>query len=394
MMVQRTGQRSSLLCKATGFLLACQVCLTFLLFQANPQLGAGATIGLTLAWLTIIFGYSVVNPPSRRDQTTFPKVLYWIGMYLGLGVASLMWTGAGSVAVAACYWSATAADVIIIYLLLSYEPVEQRAFGIMYGFISGSAAVALIAWVIPATDDLRLGHQEFLHPNLIGFQFAMAALLAGFLAKENKNSMWLAGGFVVTLIRTLSKGAIVGFAFAGLYFLLRGFKLSPRARAYVGMVSTVVLLGFWGLLETYLDLYTQGSNLETLTGRTYIWMQSLEIAMEKPWFGHGFDSFRWLFPPFDDFQPWQAHNEVIQQFFTYGIVGVLVVSGAYWSFYRQARLCSKDSLRSLAMAILILTLVRGLVDTDRFELCFPLWLMTLLAVPLAHYLVPKPVSPS
>jgi O-antigen ligase len=264
----------------------------------------------------------------------------------------------------------------------------------MYGFISGAAAVALIAWVIPATDDLRLGHEEFLHPNLIGFQFAMAALLAGFLAKENKNSMWLAGGFVVTLIRTLSKGAIVGFAFAGLYFLLREFKLSPRARAYIGVVSTVVLLGFWGLLEAYLDLYTQGRNLETLTGRTYIWTQSLEIAMEKPWFGHGFDSFRWLFPPFDNFQPWQAHNEVIQQFFTYGIVGVLVVGGAYWSFYRQARLCTKDSLRSLAIAILILTVVRGLVDTDRFELGFPLWLMTLLAVPLAHDLTPKPVSPS
>jgi len=154
------------------------------------------------------------------------------------------------------------------------------------------------------------------------------------------------------------------------------------------------LLGFWGLLETYLDLYTQGRNLETLTGRTYIWTQSLEIAMEKPWFGHGFDSFRWLFPPFDNFQPWQAHNEVIQQFFAYGIVGVLVVGGAYWSFYRQARVCTKDSLRSLAIALLILTLVRGLVDTDRFELCFPLWLMTLLAVPLAHHVGPKSISPS
>ncbi|PWT71411.1 MAG: hypothetical protein C5B60_10975 [Chloroflexi bacterium] len=264
----------------------------------------------------------------------------------------------------------------------------------MYGFISGAAAVALIAWVIPATDDLRLGHEEFLHPNLIGFEFAIAALFAGFLSQENKHSMWLAAGFVVTLIRTLSKGAIVGFAFAGLYFMLRGLKLSPRTRAYLGLVSTVGLLAFWGLLETYLDLYTQGSNLETLTGRTYIWTQSLEIGMEKPWFGHGFDSFRWLFPPFDAFQPWQAHNEVIQQFFAYGIVGVLVVGGVYSAFYRQARLCTKDSLKSLAIAMFILTVVRGLVDTDRFELCFPLWLMTLLTVPLAHNLAPKPASAS
>ena len=253
-------------------------------------------------------------------------------MYLTLGVASLIWTEAGSVAIAACYWSATAADVIIIYLLLCYEPVEQRAFEIMYGFISGAAAVALIAWVIPATADMRLGQEEFLHPNLIGFQFAIAALFAGFLAQENKSSMWLVGAFVVTLIRTLSKGAIAGFAFAGLYFLLRGLKLSARARFYIGLASTIVLLGFWGLLEAYIDLYTQGSNLETLTGRTYIWTQSLEIAAEKPWLGHGFDSFRWLFPLFDDFQPWQAQNEVIPQFFAYGVVGVLLVVGDLLGF--------------------------------------------------------------
>jgi len=346
---------------------------------------------VTLGWLLIIVGYSIVNPPPKCDNPTFPEPIRWIGIYVSLAAASLMWTGAGSVAVAGCYWSATAADVAIVYVLLRYDPVEQNAARVMRGFICGAAAVALVAWLIPPMEDMRLGHEEFLHPNLIGFEFAIAALFAGYLAQENKNWIWLAGGFVVTLIRTLSKGAIVGFAFAGLYFLLRGLKLSQRARAYVGLVSTVVLLGFWGLLEAYLDLYTQGSNLETLTGRTYIWTQSLEIAMERPWFGHGFDSFRWLFPPFDEFQPWQAHNELIQQFFAYGVIGVLLVGGLYWTFYTQILHSSKSALQSLAMATLILVLARGLVDTDRFELCFPLWLMTLLAITLARNGAPQPV---
>jgi len=43
------------------------------------------------------------------------------------------------------------------------------------------------------------------------------------------------------------------------------------------------------------------------------------------------------------------------------------------------------------MAMLILVLARGLVDTDRFELCFPLWLMTLLAIALACNGAPQPV---
>ena len=146
---------------------------------------------------------------------------------------------------------------------------------------------------------------------------------------------------------------------------------------------------FWGLLEAYLDAYTEGSNLETLTGRTYIWTQSLDIAMERPWLGHGFDSFRWVFPPFETFQPWHAHNELIQQLFAYGLVGIVIVGGVYWAFYRQVQISRNTGLKSLAMAVLVLVLVRGLVDTDRFELCFPLWLMTMLSIGLASGALPQ-----
>jgi hypothetical protein len=69
--------------------------------------------------------------------------------------------------------------------------------------------------------------------------------------------------------------------------------------------------------------------------------------------------------------------------FAYGIVGLFVVVAVYVSFYRTVRTSRNQSLKSLATAILVLVLVRGLVDTDRFELCFPLWLMTMLSISLA-----------
>ena len=99
---------------------------------------------------------------------------------------------------------------------------------------------------------------------------------------------------------------------------------------------------------------------------------------------HGFDSFRWVFPPIEDFQPWHAHNELIQQLFAYGLVGLVIVVGVYLAFYREVRVSRDMGLKSLAMAMLILVLVRGLVDTDRFELCFPLWLMTMLSIALTR----------
>lgn len=346
-------------------------------------------VALTLAWLLLVLGYTILDPPRRATCQMSASTLRWIMVYLGLTAASLLWTTTNSLPVAAGYWAATAADVVAIWLLLRYEPVQKNAVRIMRGFILGAALVAMIAWSAPVMEDMRLGHEDFLHPNLIGFEFAIAALFAAFLAQQKRVWTWAAAGFVVTMLRTLSKGTIVGFLFAGLYYLVRGLKISRQARIYIGLASTAVLLSFWGLLEAYLDLYTEGRNLETLTGRTYIWTQSLDIAMEKPWFGHGFDSFRWVFPPFEDFQPWHAHNELIQQLFAYGIVGILVVGAVYWSFYRQVRVSRNIGLKSLAMALLILVLVRGLVDTDRFELCFPLWLMTMLSIALASAAAPQ-----
>jgi hypothetical protein len=387
--LEAISQQGVFLCNAAGFLLAFKVCLTFLFFRSNPQSGTGTTVAVTFCWLLLVVGYTVINPPKRQAGHMGVTVLRWIAAYLGLAAVSLIWTTTNSLTVAAGYWAATAADVVAIWLLLRYEPVKQNAVRIMKGFILGAALVAVIAWSAPAMEDMRLGHEDFLHPNLIGFEFAIAALFSSYLAQHKKAWTWAAAGFAVTMIRTLSKGTIVGFLFAGLYYFLRGLKISRKARLYIGLVSTTVLVCFWGLLETYLDLYTENSNLETLTGRTYIWTQSLEIAMEKPWLGHGFDSFRWVFPPFENFRPWHAHNELIQQMFAYGLVGMLIVIGVYWTFHRGVRASQNTGLKSLATTILILVLVRGLVDTDRFELCFPLWLMTMLSIALASVAAPQ-----
>jgi exopolysaccharide production protein ExoQ len=377
------------LCNIGGFSLAFKGALTFLFFRSSPQAGAGVTVAWTLGWLLTVGGYTILDSPDFSSGARRPAIPRWILAYLGLAGLSLAWTTTNSVPVAAAYWAATAADVLAVWLLLRYEPRDDNTVRIMHGFIAGAAVVAVIAWSAPVMADMRLGDEDFLHPNLIGFEFAIAALFSAYLAQRNKLWTWVCGAFVVTTIRTLSKGTIVGFLFAALYYILRGLKIRRRTRIYIGLAGTAVLVAFWGLMEAYLDVYTQGNNLETLTGRTYIWTTALDIATERPWLGHGFDSFRWIFPPFEAFQPWHAHNEWIQQFFAYGIVGILLVIAIYWSFYRLIRITQDRGLKSLSTAILILVLVRGLVDTDRFELCFPLWLMTMLSIALAAHAPPS-----
>jgi exopolysaccharide production protein ExoQ len=379
----RENAAGLVLCNIGGFLLVFRGAVTFLFFRSSPQTGAGVTVALTLTWLLIVLGYAIVDPPPALRERSLFGAPPWLVVYLVLAGISLAWTTTSSVPVAAAYWAAMASDVLAVCLLLRYEPLETNVTRVMHGFIAGAAVVAIIAWISPAMDDMRLGNEDFLHPNLIGYDFALGALFCAYLAQSNKRWAWVCVAFVATTIRTLSKGTIVGFLFAALYYVVHGLKLGRKARLYLGLAGTAVLLAFWGLFEAYLDVYTAGNNLETLTGRTYIWSTSLDIAIERPWFGHGFDSFRWVFPPFGDFQPWHAHNEWIQQLFAYGAVGLLVVVGVYVSFYCRIRASRDSRIKSLSTAILILVLVRSLVDTDRFELCFPLWLMTLLWIALS-----------
>jgi exopolysaccharide production protein ExoQ len=339
------------------------------------------TVGLSLTLLVAALAYKSLIWPTHSGLNPTPRTLRWIYVYLLLAVASLAWTTTQSIPAALAYWAAMAADVLTVAVLLRGQP-EAETLALMKGFVIGAAVVAVISWCAPAMDDLRLGDEDFLHPNAIGFVFAIAALLAFRLAREGRRWKWLGAVLAITLLRTLSKACIVAFLAAAIFYLLRDAKISRQTKVKIGIIANAILISFWGLLEAYVDMYAQGSRAETLTGRTFIWAESFAIAVEKPWLGHGFYSFRWVVPLFGDFEAWQAHNEFLQQFFCYGIVGVAVVATLYWVFFLQVRRSASCDLKTLAYALLIFALTRGLVDTERFDLSFPLWLMAMFALSL------------
>jgi len=75
---------------------------------------------------------------------------------------------------------------------------------------------------------------------------------------------------------------------------------------------------------------------------------------------------------------------LLQQFYAYGVVGILMLVGVYASFYRQIRRLSASPLRTLFLGLLLFTLVRGLADTEVFDLSLPLWAITLFSVTLTR----------
>jgi O-antigen ligase len=319
-------------------------------------------------------------------------VIKWIGFYLVLLLVSLTWSKTPSTAVAAAYWVGMSADVGMVMLLMASAAPAEELEGLLRGFVISSVLIAAVAWSMPTTADLRLGNEDLLHPNAIGFEFALASLCSLYLARKYGWAKWVGSALAITLLRTLSKACIIAFLAAAAYYLIKDTGITAKAKAMIGVALGVVLAISWGLLEAYAEIYSQGSQAETLTGRTLIWATSFDIAMEKPWFGHGFYSFRWVVPPFRAFEPWQAHNELLQQFFCYGVLGVVAAVGLYFAFFRQLRRTSDSNLVRLSTALLLFALIRGVVDTERFDLSFPLWMMTALSLAMSNRDLPVPTA--
>jgi hypothetical protein len=376
-----------------GFVFAFRLCLTVLWFQDEPETASALSVALSLTLLIAAALSTIGSKPAIPASSFRNPTLRCIAAFLGLALLSLLWTPA-PLSAAAGYWCAWVADIATIWFIFRGVPPENASTAIMKGFVSGSCLVAIIAWVLPATSDLRLGDEDFLHPNAIGFLFSLATLLAAHLAR--KITFWTVPALFLgaTLVRTLSKSSIIAFIAAFGFALIRDSTLSRRVKIWIGTAAGVIIASLWGLLETYVVTYSQGLGPETLTGRTLIWAVSLEYAAKKPILGNGFYSYRFIVPPFGTFEAQQAHDELLQQFFSFGAVGVLLTLALYWIFFRQLRRAPPSQLKTLAASLLLFALIRGLTDTQNFDLSFPLWLMAMLSILFASQTAPQVPQPA
>ena len=253
----------------------------------------------------------------------------------------------------------------------------------MKGFVLGASAVAIVAWILPAMPDLRLGDDLFFHPNNIGMICVLGTLMAFYLAHEDTMWRWAAAWLTITLVRSISKTSIVAFLIAITFYLFKDKNISRSTKIKITATGIVILAALSGLLAKYFDLYTESVDPSTLTGRTLIWATTYEYAIKKPLLGYGFYAYRFIIPPFGAFEATHAHNELLQQFFALGALGIFFVIGIYWSIFRQIRRAPASRLKTLAATLLIFAILHGITDTLPFDLSFPLWLMAMLSILLA-----------
>ena len=376
----------SLTAAAAGFFFSFRAILVMIAarwLHLGTRPGVAASLTAELLLLAVIVFQAI--GPAPRPIRSFPRqpAVRWVLLFLGYSCCSMLWSATVSPSASFLYWCAMASDVAMVVLLLRDGRSDEVAHSLMRGFIVSTCILALIAWIMPAERDLRLGDQDYFNTNQIGNLCAMAIFMAQFLAGRKDGKWRFTITFLtITLLRSLSKATIVAFVLAEILVLIYDKTLGRKKKTLILAAAVLLLVAFGGLIGSYFDVYTTtGNQAETLTGRTAIWAYTLEASLEKPWFGNGIDAMWKVFPPFGGgmFEARHAENELLQQFFAYGVAGIVMLIGLYASLYQGILKLPKGPPRAVLIGVLLFVVVRGLAEAEPFDLLLPLWMITLVS---------------
>jgi exopolysaccharide production protein ExoQ len=388
--VQTRTEAGSLMAATVGFYFAIRYSFEYLFFQANPRAGAGFSVGLNFLLFAVVLFHSLGPAPRSLRSTVRVPCFRPAIAFLLFALCSLLWSATISVPVAFAYWCGVAADLAMVVLLLRTGPVDLMSSSVMKGYVWGAGFIAAITWASPTMQDLRPGNDDFFSPNAIALILAFGVFMAQFLSRSNRSWNLAAIFLAITLLRTLSKTTIVAFVAGEALLLMRDSGITRRKLLMILLSSGLVVAAFWRLIQAYFVVYTTtGNEAETLTGRVGVWDYVWERSLEQPWIGHGFHSFRNVIPNFGPFEPWHAHNELLQLFYAYGAVGILLFFVVYGSLFLQIRRFRLSSHRALFYGLLLFIVIRGLGDTDRFELTLPFWFVFLISSLMMHLNPPQ-----
>ena len=206
---------SSGTCFVVGFLFSARLVLTLVavhLLGMDPQAGAEIRLFLGLTLLGAIYFESLGGMQRSSASLLSTWSARWVLIFLAVSSTSLIWGETASRTASAAYWCGTAGDVATVVLLLRSGVVMEKGESLMRGFIWGTCCISLVAWIMPAQYDLRLGDEEYFNTNSIGNICAVSIFFIQYLARRKQNSWgYLAFFLSVTLLRSLSKATIAAF---------------------------------------------------------------------------------------------------------------------------------------------------------------------------------------
>jgi len=270
--------------------------------------------------------------------------------------------------------------VVGIFLAVRFDVKEQLQIvcAALGGAVLASAAVGILWPAVGIRDGNWVG--VFEDNNLLGRAMGLSTLAFLVLALERKELRLVAGGscaIAAMLLlgshslsaRLVATTSLIALS-AAVYFFRRGRAASARHIA--------VLAALAALLVASLALPGGGGHralLErdaSLSGRTTVWRQTLQLSGERPWLGHGYATF-W---PRAQSEPDRLfvrggrparhpHNGLLEILFELGLLGVLGFVLPFVLLLRRAlSLTAAPAARLWPLAYLLFLALSSVTESD------------------------------
>jgi len=351
-----------------------------------------------------IYAFNKRHKQVRISAAGTSLILFWAWACL-----SFIWRGHDNVLPALLSWLNTAFDLLAIYLIFRLgSPMriaEQSVLGVLWGGVAVSMQVLFFA---ARGLNIRDANSDFLGANYIGGILGLCLLCAIYVINHEQNVKKrihlsiMAAAVGISLFYSLSKTAILAFLLASfVFFIISAKSIKAKLRG----LSLVILVGgaAFFYLSDYLGVYLlkaqDGEALESLSGRTFIWLEAIDSILDKPFFGYGVRSFADYGPQIADVQLVHAHNEILQTLFAYGAIGLTFLLGSYVFFLKRVITLYSHSKKSNAqaafgVAIVTFALTRGITEAHDAATVVPLHIFFLLCLWNANTAINNPIPRS
>mgnify|MGYP001333962392 CR=1 FL=1 len=314
----------------------------FTLFPGNLGTTQVAKILIRLGTTAICVGLYMVWR-NRFDQLKFqyrhPAALAFYGLYLLLGLASLLWTG--SVYYSGLQWFMILETFVFAFISWHLYILNKASFksdfhftrllGISIGWILLWFAIQsqmdpdLYMRTTHAGEVARLGG-FIINPNELGMLAVLACALYYHTALEKG---WNAGRLiwlviaVVVLLLTQSRSSLAAFGLVSVLFLLKWKRHRLTIAAFIAGAFAVP----W-VVRTVIVKVGDVEEVLSFTGRLPFWRDLIMDAFPKePWFGYGFMriSYTEKFESLHAYAAGMSHNTFIQVLMNLGLVGFTIM---------------------------------------------------------------------
>jgi exopolysaccharide production protein ExoQ len=189
----------------------------------------------------------------------------------------------------------------------------------------------------------------YVQRNALGSMMVLSALVFLLWARFDPAHRWRARGLAAAafalIVLSRSMTAFVAFVFLLLLFpVVRRLARSAREVGVLLLLAGIALVagGYW--VAAHLAFVTESMGRDPgLTGRIELWVASGLMALERPWFGYGYNAF-WLGLEGPSAGVWQivgwtapgSHNGLLEIWLNLGAVGVAIAVCGFSRYFKRA----------------------------------------------------------